>query len=90
MSDLEKKFQETAEYVRNWHPTKTVSNDDKLAGYALFKQATIGDCNIPAPGMFNFTEKAKWNAWNALKGMSKEEAMQKYIDCIEAQKVKYA
>ena len=23
-------------------------------------------------------------------GMSKEEAMQKYIDCIEAQKVKYA
>lgn len=32
-----------------------MSNDDKLAGYALFKQATIGDCNIPAPGMFNFT-----------------------------------
>ena len=23
-------------------------------------------------------------------GMSKEEAMQKYIDCIEAEKVKYA
>ena len=23
-------------------------------------------------------------------GMSKEEAMQKYIDCIESQKVKYA
>ena len=41
--------------MRNWHPTKTVSNEDKLAGYALFKQATIGDCNIPAPGMFNFT-----------------------------------
>ena len=41
--------------MRNWHPTKTVSNEDKLAGYALFKQATIGDCNIPAPGVFNFT-----------------------------------
>ena len=35
-----------------------MSNDDKLAGYALFKQATIGDCNIPAPGMLNFTVQA--------------------------------
>ncbi|CBK22540.2 uncharacterized protein [Blastocystis hominis] len=90
MSELEKKFNETAEFVRSWHPAKTVSNEDKLAGYSLFKQATIGDCNIPAPGIFSLTERAKWNAWNALKGMSKEEAMQKYIDCIEAQKVKYA
>ena len=32
-----------------------MSNEDKLAGYALFKQATIGDCNISAPSMFNFT-----------------------------------
>ena len=90
MSDLEKKFNEIAEFVRGWHPAKTVSNEDKLSGYALFKQATIGDCNISAPSMFNFTEKAKWNSWNELKGMSKEEAMQKYIDCIESQKVKYA
>ena len=68
-----------AEFVRSWHPAKTVSNEDKLAGYSLFKQATIGDCNIPSPGIFALTEKAKWNAWNALKGMGKEEAMQKYI-----------
>ena len=49
------KFEEIAEFVRSWHPAKTVSNEDKLAGYSLFKQATIGDCNIPAPSMFNFT-----------------------------------
>ena len=75
----QKKFEETAEFVRTWHPATTPSNDDKLAGYALYKQATIGDCNTPAPGMFSFTvglqllasqlqEKAKWNAWNNLKG----------------------
>lgn len=52
---MQKKFQETADFVRTWTPAKTVSNEDKLAGYALYKQATIGDCNIPAPGMFAFT-----------------------------------
>ena len=52
---VQKKFEEIAEFVRSWHPAKTVSNEDKLAGYSLFKQATIGDCNIPAPSMFNFT-----------------------------------
>ena len=51
----QKKFEEIAEFVRSWHPAKTVSNEDKLAGYSLYKQATIGDCNIPAPGMFSFT-----------------------------------
>ena len=54
------KFKERAEFVRGWHPAKTVSNEDKLAGYALFKQATIGDCNISAPSMFNFTVRMDW------------------------------
>lgn len=26
--------------------------------------------------------KAKWAAWNEVKGMSKEEAQQKYIDLV--------
>ena len=38
-----------------------MSNEDKLAGYALFKQATIGDCNISTPSMFNFTVREEWN-----------------------------
>ena len=37
-----------------------MSNEDKLSGYALFKQATIGDCNISAPSMFNFTLRVEW------------------------------
>ena len=65
---VQKKFEEIAEFVRSWHPAKTVSNEDKLAGYSLFKQATIGDCNIPAPSMFNFTVREN-NAWNELKGI---------------------
>ena len=57
---------------------------------ALFKQATLGDVNIARPGgMFNFEANAKWDAWNALKGMSKEEAMKLYVEEIERQKAAY-
>jgi len=33
--------------------------------------------------MFDFVAAAKYNAWNAKKGMSKEEAQQKYIDYVD-------
>lgn len=58
---------------------------------ALYKQATIGDCNIPRPGGFlNFEANAKWDAWNALKGVSKEDAMRRYVEAIDSQKAEYA
>ncbi|MEY2639993.1 MAG: hypothetical protein RIR90_1475, partial [Bacteroidota bacterium] len=31
---------------------------------------------------FDFVAKAKHNAWNELKGLAKETAMQQYIDLI--------
>ncbi len=42
--------------------------------YKWFKQATVGDVNTEAPGMFSFKEKAKWNAWNEAKGKTQEQA----------------
>ncbi|GLC46052.1 hypothetical protein PLESTM_001819900 [Pleodorina starrii] len=66
-----------------------VSNDDKLEMYALYKQASIGDCNTAQPGIFDPKGRAKWSAWNAKKGTSQEEAMQKYIELVAALKAKY-
>ncbi|KAL7005120.1 acyl-CoA-binding protein (ACBP)/diazepam binding inhibitor (DBI)/endozepine (EP) [Cystobasidiomycetes sp. EMM_F5] len=45
---------------------------------AVSHRATIGDVNTPKPGMMDFTGKAKWNAWNAKKGMSQEDAQTEY------------
>ena len=51
----------------------------------------MGDCNIARPGGFlNFEANAKWDAWNAVKGKSKEDAMREYVDAIESQKSAYA
>lgn len=41
-----------------------IDDAQKLQFYALYKQATIGTCNIPRPGFFDFVGKAKWYALN--------------------------
>ena len=48
--------------------------------YSLFKQVTVGDCNTARPGMFDPKGRAKWDAWEARKGMSKEDAEKAYIE----------
>ncbi len=35
--------------------------------------------NTEEPGMFDFTGKAKWDAWTSTSGMSSEEAEKEYI-----------
>ena len=72
---VDEDFAAAVEFVRTWKPEKTVSNEDKLTVYALFKQATLGDVTTTRPGGFlNFEANAKWDAYNKLKGISTEEA----------------
>jgi diazepam-binding inhibitor (GABA receptor modulator, acyl-CoA-binding protein) len=51
--------------------------------YALYKQATEGDASGERPGMTDFKGRAKFDAWTMLKGMTKDAAMQAYVDLIE-------
>ena len=48
----------------------------KLELYKYYKQATIGDCNTPKPGYFDFVGKAKWDAWKSVADLPKEKAME--------------
>ncbi|MES2678957.1 MAG: acyl-CoA-binding protein [Bacteroidota bacterium] len=80
MTDLENKFEEAKKRVLDL-PEKP-SNEKMLELYALNKQATIGDINADKPAMFDFVAAAKYNAWNAKKGMTREDAQQKYIDYV--------
>lgn len=59
------------------------SNEILLQLYSLYKQGTEGDVNIDPPSNpFDIVAKAKYNAWEELKGKSKEAAMQEYIDLV--------
>jgi len=83
MSDLKQKFEDTVNFVQNAEGDIELSNELKLKMYALYKQATEGDVSGKKPGMMDFIARAKFMAWEGLKGKSADEAMQTYIDAIE-------
>lgn len=58
---------------------ESLSNEEKLYLYSRFKQATIGKNTTNQPGYLDFKGKAKWEAWNVLGDMSKEQAMTEYV-----------
>ncbi|KAF9624969.1 hypothetical protein IFM89_016601 [Coptis chinensis] len=70
-------FDEHAEKAKSLPESTT--NESKLILYGLFKQATVGPVNTSRPGIFNMRDRAKWDAWKAVEGKSKEEAMNDYI-----------
>jgi acyl-CoA-binding protein len=51
--------------------------------YALYKQASAGDAEGKRPGFTDMVGRAKFDAWETLKGTAKDEAMQQYVDLIE-------
>ncbi|MBT9596880.1 MAG: acyl-CoA-binding protein [Vitreoscilla sp.] len=84
MADLKARF-ETAVAESKQLPEKP-DNMTLLKIYALYKQATAGDAEGKRPGFGDMVGRAKWDAWNAIKGQSADEAMQEYIDLIESLK----
>lgn len=55
-------------------------NETLLQLYSLYKQGTEGDVNAEPPSnMFDFVGKAKYQAWESLKGKTKEDAMSEYV-----------
>lgn len=59
------------------------SNETLLQLYSLYKQSTEGDVSGEAPSNpFDFVNKAKYDAWSALKGKTSEDSMQQYVDLV--------
>jgi len=58
-------------------------NDTLLELYSYFKQATEGDVSGDRPGAFDFVARAKYDAWEARKGMKKDVAMRGYVKLVD-------
>ena len=55
-------------------------NEALLQLYSLYKQATEGDVNTDPPANpFDIVGKAKYEAWVAQKGKTKEQAEEEYV-----------
>jgi acyl-CoA-binding protein len=84
MADLKKQFEQAVADSKSL-PEKP-DNMTLLKMYALYKQASSGDADGKRPGFGDMVGRAKWDAWNELKGKSGDEAMQEYVDLIESLK----
>lgn len=73
----EERFSKASDYIARNHDNPDLK-PGLLQFYGLYKQATVGDCDTKRPGLFQLTAKAKWDAWNALKGKSTLDAMAQY------------
>lgn len=84
MADLKTRF-DAAVAASKTLPEKP-DNPTLLKIYALYKQATAGDVDGKRPGFSDMVGRAKWDAWNELKGTAGESAQQDYIELIESLK----
>ena len=81
MSNLDERFTQASEEVKNL--PERPDNETLLKLYSLFKQGTKGDVSGPVPGIMDFAGRAKYQAWERLKGSAQEEAQQSYIDLVD-------
>ncbi|CAF3696771.1 unnamed protein product [Rotaria sordida] len=81
-TNLEERFNAAVKTIQNLPANGIIqpSNSMKLLFYGLYKQAMLGPCNDSQPSLFSYVARAKWEAWNRCRSMTKEQAMSAYID----------
>lgn len=82
MADLKQEFE--AAVANSKKLTERPDNATLLKIYALYKQATAGDNAEKKPGFADMVGRAKWDAWNNMKGTASDEAMRQYVDLINS------
>ena len=82
MADMKKLFEQAVADSKNL-PEKP-DNMTLLKLYALYKQASAGDVEGKRPGFSDMVGRAKYDAWAKVKGLSKDEAMKKYVELVKS------
>ncbi|MEO7530024.1 MAG: acyl-CoA-binding protein [Sediminibacterium sp.] len=79
--ELQQQFEQATIDSKNL--SEKPDNDTLLKLYALYKQATVGDNIESGPAnAFDFVAKFKHEAWLKFVGVSKEDAMQQYVELV--------
>jgi len=82
VADLKQEFETAVANSKNL--SERPDNATLLKIYALYKQATVGDNNEKKPGFGDMVGRAKWDAWNGMKGTPADDAMRQYVDLINS------
>ena len=80
MADLNADFE--AAVANSKKLSQRPDNTTLLKIYGLYKQATAGDVTEKKPGFGDMVGRAKWDAWNGLKGTDSDDAKRQYVELI--------
>lgn len=81
MSDIATRFAAARQDIQAL--AERPDNATLLELYALYKQGAEGDATGERPGMMDFVNRMKFDAWDKLRGTQQEAAQQAYIDLVE-------
>ncbi|CAE8602153.1 unnamed protein product [Polarella glacialis] len=84
---MDELFENSADSAKWWEADKKVPQDVVAKIHGLFQQAIYGDASGDPPADAGM--KAKFEAWTANKGMSKEDAMAAYTKFVDEKKAEY-
>lgn len=84
MSELKTRFE--AAVADSKKLPERPSNDVLLQLYALYKQATDGDVEGKRPGFTDMVGRAKYDAWAAVKGITSDDSMTRYVELVASLK----
>lgn len=85
MASVQQRFEAAVNVIKNlpkngpYQPSPVMM----LKFYGLFKQSTEGPCNGKRPAFWDVIGKAKYDAWNGFRHLSKEQAMQQYVEGLQ-------
>lgn len=82
MADLNADFEAAVADSRKL--SQRPDNATLLKIYGLYKQATAGDNTDKKPGFGDMIGRAKWDAWNGMKGTSSDDAKRQYVELIRS------
>lgn len=78
---LDVRFEKATKFLQ--HSTDLFKQDQLLQFYGLYKQATVGPCNIPKPAIYSMAARAKWYAWDKVKQLDTFAAKQEYVRLLD-------
>jgi acyl-CoA-binding protein len=80
MASLEKQFEDAQADAQKLR--EKPDNETLLELYSYYKQATEGDVAGDKPGAFDFKARAKYDAWQSRKGLTRDAAMKSYVKLV--------
>uniref|UniRef100_A0A182K5S8 Acyl-CoA-binding domain-containing protein 6 n=1 Tax=Anopheles christyi TaxID=43041 RepID=A0A182K5S8_9DIPT len=78
---LEESFAQATNFLER--STDHFKQEQLLQFYGLYKQATVGPCNTPKPAIYSMAARAKWYAWDKVRGLDGTAAKMEYIRLLD-------